>query len=138
MLRKPVILAVRQQLWQIDRICVLGLPPKLLILGAFRYKRGKFCIRAARLVSAIDDFSAMSVATICCFCANSSKRFLRFLQPLLQLLDLIFKKDFGGFIRLEPLVDIECDEGVSIGVGDLLRPRRVGIGVTEINQARVR
>ena len=76
-------------------------------------------LAAARLFSAIDDFSL--TATICSFCGEVEQGLFRLLEPQLQLLDLVLEEGLGVGIGLEALVEVGGDEGVSEGGGDALR-----------------
>ena len=75
-------------------------------------------LAAARLLSAIDDFSL--TVTICSFWAKSSCRLLDLLEAELQLLDLILEKGLGIGVGLEPLVEVGGDEGVAERRSDAL------------------
>ena len=88
----------------------------------------------ARLFSAIEDFSVTT--TICSFWANSRSVRSDVFEAQLGLLDLVFQEGLGVGGRFEPLVQIGGNEGVGISHGDLLRARRVGVGVGDIDQAR--
>ena len=63
-------------------------------------------------------------------------RLFRLLQAKLELLELILEKCFGVRVCLEALVEIGGNEGVSIGLSDLLRAHGVRIRIGNIDEPR--
>ena len=70
------------------------------------------------------------------FLGELQQHFFGILEAELQLIELILEKDFRISVGLKALVEVGGDEGFAIGRGDLLRARRIRIGITDIDQKR--
>ncbi len=125
---------VGKELRQVDGARRVELPVQLFVFDPFGHQRvhgdigaGEVGLGDGRLVVGLNDLLLF---------AEVEQHLFRLLQTQLQLRELVLQEDLGVGIGFEALVQIRSDERVGVGRRYTLRPRRIGIGVGDVDQSR--